>query len=59
MGKTKIKYTNHKDRKQVGKVVEVDAARAKQLIREGLAVEAAQNAKAENKAETKSEPKAK
>lgn len=50
MGKTKVKYTNHKDRKKIGTVVEVDAGRAKQLIRDGLAI------KADDQPVKKSEP---
>lgn len=43
MSKTKIEYTNHRDPKKIGTVVEVDSGHAKRLLKEGLAVETKRN----------------
>lgn len=43
MSKTKIEYTNHRDPKRIGTVVEVDSGHAKRLLKEGLAVETKKN----------------
>ena len=56
MSKTKVKYTNHKDRSKIGQVIEVDVGRAKQLIRDGLAVAAPANAQVKRTEPAKSEP---
>lgn len=40
MMKKTIKWTNHRDKKKNGNTTEVDASRAKVLVRDGLAVEA-------------------